>query len=114
MFTITTARQSPQTACLSASGDLDIFAAVRLRRELSALSDEGGVVHVDLAAIGFVDVSALGVLSRSWRSIERFRAEVHLVRASESFEVMCRRAHLWSTFYDVRRYTEVVARPLLA
>ena len=70
----------PEGAVLSLGGEVDGYTAAQLRDELRALIDEPGtnVVIVDLADMGFIDSSGLGVLAGAHRRLRSKGGELRL------------------------------------
>lgn len=90
--------RSPDAA-VHAAGDLDIFDALQLRRALSDAASVGCTrIDVDLSGVGFVDVSALGLLSRAWQDLGRSGSRLVLVASSPRFQRMSTRSGLAGTW----------------
>jgi anti-sigma B factor antagonist len=63
--------RSPDQATARLSGDLDIVTSEDVKRELAQLLDDGAhTLALDLADVGFVDSSGLGVLVALHRHAE--------------------------------------------
>ena len=88
-FTLSTS-VSPPTITLTARGDLDIFAARTMSRELRALRDSGCPhVLVDVGGVSFVDASALGVLARTVALLDADQATMGFVETTPRFRRLC-------------------------
>jgi anti-sigma B factor antagonist len=88
-FTLNTSVRPP-TITLTARGELDIFSAQTMSRELRAIRDSGFPhVVVDVGAVSFVDASALGVLARTVAALEADSATMGFVETSRQFRWLC-------------------------
>lgn len=101
MLHIAHSAQRPPTSVFHASGDLDIFGALALRRCLHR-SVEGGSTDlvVDLHRVDFVDGSGLSVLARAWADLRLGGAETRVSRSSHSFDRLSNAAGLGHYFRD--------------
>jgi anti-sigma B factor antagonist len=71
-FDATTAKLGPGAFVVSVTGEADLLTAPEIERELDTVLKLGGrAVVVDLAEVGFIDSTAIGVLLRMQ---PRFRA----------------------------------------
>ncbi|WP_182526612.1 STAS domain-containing protein [Nocardioides dongkuii] len=92
-----TIHQQPEasTAHFTVSGDLDVFGALTLRRGLNSASETCADLRVDLADVEFVDVSALGVMARTWGDLTaRPGTSVRLVGTSRQVRALRKAAGL--------------------
>lgn len=97
-FILSTSEQPP-TITITASGDLDIFTARQVSRELGAARDRGCAhVVVDVGAVSFVDASALGVLARTLAHLDADDATTDFVSTSPQFRRLCSMTGLNTTF----------------
>jgi anti-sigma B factor antagonist len=64
--------RTPQRRVVSATGELDMASAPRLRDALfDAVADHDGDVVVDLAGVTFMDSTGLGVLATAYKRLGR-------------------------------------------
>lgn len=93
----------PPIAHFTFSGDLDVFAARALRRDLVRASRATCTdLRVDLGDVGFVDVSALGELARVWSELgTHVDTTVSLVRVSRPVRRLRAAAGLTEQLPDV-------------
>jgi anti-sigma B factor antagonist len=70
-FSITTAQVGPESYVVALSGEVDMYEAPALERDLAKIATHGGRrVIVDFTSADFIDSSVLGVLVRE---VERLR-----------------------------------------
>lgn len=80
----------PPTATVQAAGELDIFTARQVSRQLSDAIGAGcRQVLVDVGGVTFVDASALGVFARLRREMTAQAGTIGFVAASIPFRRMC-------------------------
>ena len=73
-----------------ARGELDIFSAHTMSRELQALRDSTCPhVVVNVAGVSFVDASALGVLARTVATLDADHTSMGFVETSPRFRRLC-------------------------
>src|SRR3954464_9811398 len=88
-FSLTTALDPP-TATLVAHGELDIFTARQVSRQLGDAMDAGcRRVLVDVGGVTFVDASALGGFERARQELVRQRGTMGFVATSAPFRRLC-------------------------
>src|SRR5689334_4273051 len=88
-FSLTIALDPP-TATVVANGELDIFAARQLSRQLGEAIDAGcRRVLVDVGGVTFVDASALGVFERAREDLAVQRGSIGFVATSAPFRRLC-------------------------
>ncbi|MCW2764300.1 MAG: hypothetical protein JWO11_259 [Nocardioides sp.] len=76
----------PSTRLVRLDGDLDLFAALRLRRILNAAVTAGcPQLTVDVEHVTFVDASALGLLERAWTELRARSVVVDVINPSPRF-----------------------------
>ena len=94
---------STPVARFTASGELDVFGALALRRGLHRAAGAGDTdLRVDLEGVTFVDASALGLLARTWRDLAaESGTTISLVSSSRSLRAMRRVAGLTKQLPDV-------------
>jgi anti-sigma B factor antagonist len=80
----------PPTATLTAHGELDIFTAHEVARQLSEAVGSGcRRVLVDVAGVTFVDASALGVLAWARHNLVVRQGDFGFVATSPPFRRLC-------------------------
>lgn len=80
----------PPTATLTANGELDIFTAREVSRQLSDAIGAGcRQLLVDVGGVTFVDASALGVFDRARREMTAHDGTIGFVAASVPFRRLC-------------------------
>lgn len=95
----------PPVAHFSLSGDLDVFGALALRRSLNRAAGLTCTdLRVDLGDVEFIDVSALGVMARTWHDLEaEDGTTVSLVRSNRHVRELRAAAGLVGRLPDVAR-----------
>ncbi|WP_395659362.1 STAS domain-containing protein [Nocardioides sp.] len=95
----TTLTMEPPTATLTASGELDIFTAHQVARQLvDALGSGCRRLLVDVRDVTFVDASALGVLDRARHAVALQSGSMDVVAAGPRFRRLCVLAGLAGAF----------------
>ncbi|MBJ7357246.1 STAS domain-containing protein [Nocardioides sp.] len=90
---------SPPDVFVRPCGELDVFSAHQLSRDLHDAVDEGcRRVLLDLADVTFVDAGALGVLDRLRTQMAELGGSLVVVDWSPRFLQVCRMAGLDRTF----------------
>lgn len=90
---------SPPDVLVRPRGELDVFSAHQLSRNLHDAVDEGcRRVLLDLAGVTFVDAGALGVLARLRTQMPEVGGSLRVVDWSPRFLQVCRMAGLDRTF----------------
>ncbi len=90
---------SPPDVFVRPCGELDVFSAHQLSRDLHDAVDEGCLrVLLDLADVTFVDAGALGVLDRLRTQMADLGGSLLVVDWSPRFLQVCRMAGLDRTF----------------
>lgn len=80
----------PPVATVRASGELDIFTAREVSRQLSdALGAGCRRLLVDVGGVTFVDASALGVFARARDDLHASSGSIGFVAASVPFRRLC-------------------------
>ena len=81
-FGVTIEKLDDGAYVVSPAGELDAYTAPDLRTEVHQLIEAGGATTlvVDLAAVTFLDSSALGVLVGALRRLRERDGELHLVQ----------------------------------
>jgi anti-sigma B factor antagonist len=88
-FTLNTSVRPP-TITVTTRGELDIFSAHTLSRELSTARDRGcRRVLVDVSDVSFVDASALGVLARAQAALSADQVTMAFVETTTRFRRVC-------------------------
>lgn len=77
---------------MSISGEIDAYTAPQLRRRLLPLTEkEGAVIVVDLAAVDYMDSTALGIFIAALKSCEQYASHLSLTgmtsRVQRLFEI---------------------------
>jgi anti-sigma B factor antagonist len=90
---------SPPDALVRPRGELDVFSAHQLSRDIHDAVDEGcRRVLLDLVGVTFVDAGALGVLARLRTQLPEVGGSLRVVDWSPRFLQVCRMAGLDRTF----------------
>jgi anti-sigma B factor antagonist len=86
-FRVTVSREGPNVL-VEVSGEVDVYTAPRLRQVLMDLIDGGGVavLDVDLAHLGFIDSTGLGVIVGSLRRIRADGGDLRLLNPRPGVE----------------------------
>ena len=85
-----TITMDPPTATVAANGELDIFTAIEVSRQLGAAMEAGCLrMLVDVGGVTFVDASALGVFARVRRDLTTQQGTLDFVAASPPFRRLC-------------------------
>jgi anti-anti-sigma factor len=88
-FTLSTSERPP-TVTLTANGDLDIFTAREVSKELGEARSRGCPrAVVDVGGVPFVDASALGVLARTLAAADDQHTTMGFVATSPQFRRVC-------------------------
>jgi anti-sigma B factor antagonist len=89
----------PPIARVVAHGDLDIFTASQVSRQLNdAITAGCRDVLVDVGGVTFVDASALGVFARAYASLVDDDGTMGFVATSASFRRLCQLTGLDAVF----------------
>ena len=89
----------PPTAIVRANGELDIFTARQVSRQLSEAIRSGCLrVLVDVGGVTFIDASALGVFERARRDLAAQEGSMDFVSTSPAFRRLCSLTGLDSVF----------------
>ncbi len=79
-FRITTAQVGYNAYVVSLAGEVDMYHAPELERDLGEIAKRGGkVVVVDLGAASFIDSTVLGILTRELKRLRPAGGELLLV-----------------------------------
>lgn len=80
----------PPTATLVANGELDIFTAHQVSRQLGEAIASGCTrVLVDLGGVTFADASALGVFARAHTDLASRQGRIDFLATSPQFRRLC-------------------------
>ena len=80
----------PPTATMTANGELDIFTARQVSRQLGDAVEAGcRRVLVDVSGVTFVDASALGVFARARNDLVAQHGAFGFVATSPPFRRLC-------------------------
>jgi len=89
----------PPRATLTAHGELDIFTARQVSRQLvEAMTAGCRQVLVDVGGVTFVDASALGVFARAREELRAQDGSIGFVAASATFRRLCAMTGLDTVF----------------
>ena len=81
----------PPRATLTAHGELDIFTARQVSRQLvEAMTAGCRQVLVDVGGVTFVDASALGVFARAFATLQTDDGSLGFVETSPPFRRLCK------------------------
>lgn len=89
----------PPRAHLTATGELDAFAAARIRPGLEEAIDLGCTqFNIDVSDVTFVDAAGLGILVRLINTVTLLGGGIEIVAASSRFRRTARMAGLGAAF----------------
>ncbi len=91
-FRITTAQIGRESYVIAIGGEVDMYTAQQLERDLAAVAARGGkTVVVDFSAVSFIDSTVLGVLVRELKRLGPAGGELLIVsddpRILRAFEI---------------------------